>query len=328
MAWYRSATQTMTLPNLNGNGQVAQYITALTAICSEADFGWQVASTNTATNPNYIVLKRKNGAAGRIYLGSGVNPANCFYNPSAGTDSNMPVWGYDYSATVDTPTQSIASGPPFGGANGASWRGALINRNNRTIDIRGYWNAAEDIVVFVQTTSGSNLDAIFAVGKFLRDESGTLTMGMTTCGQGSMGAAWPPLSPTTAQSFGSTAVSNMCTWAYDPSTNSNAGGWLLLEQTTNTAVLNRGSYTADTTQYTNAGGIHVFYPINYVPTIGGYPWGFNRRAYASRFIAYGPPKTRDFEWLDNNSVSQGFYLGYTGTAATDRTCLSLINYDF
>lgn len=330
MAWYRTAAQSITFPSINGQTYMSVLNTALAAICGDANFGWQLATYQSASAPYYIILKRKDGSAGRIYICNGGSPASgtAYYSPGAGAGSHTPVWGYDFTATADTASQSTNVGPPFGGTQGLNWRSTMSNASARTVEMRGYWNAAENVVAFVMTSVSSNVDSIFMVGNFLRDETGVVRQGILSNGQSAMTAAWPAIGNTASVDYSSTSTVACNAFAYDPSVNSNAGGSVLLMQLNNLTVMNRGSYTGDTNHYTTTGGLHIFHPVTFIPTQTNFPYGFQSRAYASRFIGYGPPKTKDFEWLDNASASQGYYLGYTATAGADRCGISLLNYDF
>lgn len=328
MAWYRTAPQTVVIPSANGITWLTNMDTALTAICGDANFGWQKA-TYQSTSPRYICLKPKSGAAGRLLFFSGDSPSSsAYYSPGAGSSANAYCFGYDAIATSDTITQSYVTGPPFGGTNNLTWAGTLGPGAALTIELRGYWNATENVMVLVAYNVGTGIHWLIAVGDFLRDDAGNAARGVILPGQSATGSAWPALSYGAPYTYNSTGHPVLLTRAWEPTANSGTGALVQLLQQTNTAALNMGSYTGDTGQYTLPSGLHLFHPIVFVGQVSGFPWSFNRRAWASRFIGYGPPKVKDHEWLDNASASQGFYLGYTNTASSDRSCLSLINYDF
>lgn len=115
----------------SGNGAktgttLATYITDLVALVNSysanAAFFWQIASSSTAGNPNYIVLKRKSGSAGRIlipvYTGApaGINPTLFEVTPAL----NQIHIAYFPAGNVDTPSNlTAASGTVLGNDTGA-----------------------------------------------------------------------------------------------------------------------------------------------------------------------------------------------------------------
>lgn len=105
---------------------VAALITDLVALFNtysgDANFKWQVASSSTASSPNYIVLKRKDGSAGRILLAvwtSAPAGANAAILDQAPTTNNL-YGAYFPSGNVDTPSNLTASsGTIMGNDTGA-----------------------------------------------------------------------------------------------------------------------------------------------------------------------------------------------------------------
>lgn len=89
----------------------------------DANFSWQVASSNSATSPLYVVLKRKSGAVGRILLlnytsAPGSQPANLFDSaPTIGA-----LYGAFFPAgNLDTPSNlTSASGTILGNDTGCT----------------------------------------------------------------------------------------------------------------------------------------------------------------------------------------------------------------
>lgn len=90
---------------------IADLVTLITSKSGDANFKWEVASSNSVTSPLYIVLKRKDGSAGRILLTiwtsapAGNNAAILDQAPS----TNNLYGAYFPAGNVDTPSNLAAS---------------------------------------------------------------------------------------------------------------------------------------------------------------------------------------------------------------------------
>lgn len=108
LTWRRtSAAKTGTaIANL-----IDDIVSAVNAVSSDADYKWQVASSNNASTPYYVVLKRKNGDPGRVLIVHwSSSPAG---NNSAildATPSNTQVhMAYFPAGNADSPSNLTAS---------------------------------------------------------------------------------------------------------------------------------------------------------------------------------------------------------------------------
>jgi len=90
---------------------IADIVSLVNSKSGDSSFYWQVASSSTASSPNYVVLKRKDGSAGRILLvvwtsaPAGNNAAILDGAPT--TNSLYGAWFP--SGNVDTPSNLTAS---------------------------------------------------------------------------------------------------------------------------------------------------------------------------------------------------------------------------
>lgn len=90
---------------------IADIVSIVSSKSGDAAFAWQVASSNTATSPNYVVLKRKSGAAGRVLMvvwtsaPAGNNAAILDAAPSV----NNLYTAFFPAGNVDTPSNLTAS---------------------------------------------------------------------------------------------------------------------------------------------------------------------------------------------------------------------------
>lgn len=109
LTWYNSGLGTKTGTTVAT--LISDIATLVNSKSGDATFSWQVASSNTATSPNYVVLKRKDGSAGRILLAiwtsapAGNNAAILDGAPT--TNSLYGAWFP--SGDVDTPSNLTAS---------------------------------------------------------------------------------------------------------------------------------------------------------------------------------------------------------------------------
>lgn len=109
LTWYNSGLGTKTGTTVAA--LINDIVSLVNSYSGDANFSWQVASSNTATSPNYVVLKRKDGSAGRILLAvwtsapAGNNAAILDGAPTA----NSLYGAWFPSGNVDTPSNLTAS---------------------------------------------------------------------------------------------------------------------------------------------------------------------------------------------------------------------------
>lgn len=97
----------------------------------DANYKWQVASSNTAGNPLYVVLKRKDASAGRLLLmvfssAPGASNTAAF---DQNAQANQLYGAWFPNGNVDTPSNiAVASGTMMGNDTGAvkSWAGISV----------------------------------------------------------------------------------------------------------------------------------------------------------------------------------------------------------
>ena len=109
LTWYNSGLGTKTGTTVAA--LINDIVSLVNSYSGDANFSWQVASSSTAASPNYVVLKRKDGSAGRILLAVWTSaPAG---NNSAILDAaptNNALYGAWFpSGNVDTPSNLTAS---------------------------------------------------------------------------------------------------------------------------------------------------------------------------------------------------------------------------
>jgi hypothetical protein len=166
----------------------------------DANFSWQVASSNSATSPNYIVLKRKSGAAGRILLlnytsAPAGQPANLF--DQAPTVNNL-YGSYFPAGNVDTPSNLTASsGTVLGNDTGAIkvWASAAVVSLYAANVQPFYFDSAEAVYFGWQNPAAAQL-YLAAAGFILVDQADqeyAAVMGFGTGSAAGFGGITPPM---------------------------------------------------------------------------------------------------------------------------------------
>ena len=124
----------------------------VTAQAGNANFSWQVASSNTGSTPYQITLKRKDGSAGRILLvgyssaPAGVNPTLFDVTPAL----NAMFGAFFPAGNVDTPSNIAASsGTILGDDTGAikAW-GALVVSSAYAALVQPFYFDSYEVVAF------------------------------------------------------------------------------------------------------------------------------------------------------------------------------------
>lgn len=109
LTWYNSGLGTKTGTTVAA--LINDIVSLVNSYSGNSNYSWQVASSSTAASPNYVVLKRKDGSAGRILLAvwtsapAGNNAAILDGAPTA----NSLYGAWFPSGNVDTPSNLTAS---------------------------------------------------------------------------------------------------------------------------------------------------------------------------------------------------------------------------
>lgn len=155
---------------------IADIVTLVNSKSGDSSFYWQVASSNTATSPNYIVLKRKDGSAGRILLvvwtsaPAGNNSAILDGAPT--TNSLYGAWFP--SGNVDTPSNLTASSGTILGndTNCTKTWAAMSSTSIYTTNVQPfYFDSAEGMIFCFQAPSSTNTMYMGAAGDLVVDAS-------------------------------------------------------------------------------------------------------------------------------------------------------------
>lgn len=168
LTWFNSGFGTKTgttradyINNLN---------TLFAANLSDSNFSWQVASVSTAGNPNYIVLKRKDGSAGRIlivaYTGTPAGANTAIFDVAAASVATTGAYiAWFPSGNVDSPSNlTAASGTILGNDANA----VKVSAGGATATVYAaslqhfYMDSAEGIWFFTQNPASPNVFGIAA----------------------------------------------------------------------------------------------------------------------------------------------------------------------
>lgn len=157
---------------------ITDFVTLITSKSGDANFAWQVASSTTASSPNYIVLKRKSGAVGRILLviwtsaPAGNNAA--ILDQAPGT--NTLFGAYFPAGNVDTPSNLTASsGTVMGDDTGAVkvWTGMLVSTVYAASIQPFYFDSAEAVLFGLVNPAIVPSTYLGAAGNIVVDASDT-----------------------------------------------------------------------------------------------------------------------------------------------------------
>lgn len=158
LTWFNSGLGAKS--GITSAAQIDDLVTLINSKSGDSNFAWQVASSNSATSPLYIVLKRKSGAVGRILLINytsvpGSQPANLFDQiPTANT-----LYGAFFPAgNVDTPSNLTASsGTILGSDTGVTkvWAGMNIATVYGASAQPFYSDCAEAVYIAFQNPASS-----------------------------------------------------------------------------------------------------------------------------------------------------------------------------
>lgn len=144
--------------------------TLVASFASDSNYRWQVASFSLAGNPRYLVLKRKNGSAGRILLlGYTAAPAaanTTLFDVAAGsvlTTTSYVAWFP--AGNVDTPSNlAAASGTILGDDTGAVKVGTFVvyGSSYAALIQHHYFESEEGIWFFTQNPATTTAHAAAA----------------------------------------------------------------------------------------------------------------------------------------------------------------------
>lgn len=331
MAWYSHPT-TQVIDSNGGTGAITQLNTAWALWEADANVHWTRASSSLVA-PAYLVLKRKDGSAGRIIFTGGTAPASNYVGYSETGVAATLYMGYDPIATSDTPgNYSVNGGALFGSPSDLGrLRGASTQRGS--YNVRLYCNDTADIVFMHFRNPGVNTyhGNIFAWGKLIKLDSGATPESYMVMGKNTTNDAWKP-SPSVTSSVGTTSNLASSTFIFYRDTQANEGttsAWnLLMDTNGGTFVYHQGTNAYSEQLYSKPNGQYKFAPFVGVPSISG---SFARPSFVlaySRHWGFGHSITADYVWIDNSLATRGYFLGACTNAANDISALSLLNDTF
>lgn len=173
LTWYNSGLASKTGTAI-GN-MFVDVAAMVTAQAANANFSWQVASSNTGSSPYQITLKRKDGSAGRILLvgysgaPAGINPTLFDVTPVL----NGMFGAFFPAGNVDTPSNlSASSGVILGDDTGAvkAW-GILTAASAYGASIQPFYFDSYEAVAFGFQNPGTTTCFAGACGYLVIDDS-------------------------------------------------------------------------------------------------------------------------------------------------------------
>ena len=204
LTWYNSGLGTKT--GTTSAALITNLVTLINSKLANADFSWQVASSVATGSTYHIVLKRKDGSAGRILLVIFTSaPANIHSTLFDGiTPSINQLYGAFFPAgNTDTPVGlTAASGTILGDDTGAVkvW-GAMDAGTIYAVNCKSFYFDSYDAVVFGFDHSGANQTYMSGAGYLIVDSVDTAypaTIGLannatyTFGGVGTSAFPWQP----------------------------------------------------------------------------------------------------------------------------------------
>lgn len=336
--WYASTTIRTLGVGVNTAQALLVELNAFFTDCANegASFRWQVASYQS-TAPFYLVLKRKDGSAGRLMFfggNSGSTPASAALITSLTGNVDCCYVTWDPTATTDTPPNNYTSANPWSAANS---RGRPMTRHFTQLlahRMRAYCSDDGQLFLHAAVANTASLYGMH-VGPIFRAASGGSTNyeGLAVqFGNGGNGTLYVvdghPSSYTNGGSQGPADISFGC-----PDLAANGITSLSTTRGYCSAYIGGTWYQVNraTGQRFTAGGMTDpanrmhFLPVLWVtapdqstPTPS---------VLKSKNLGIGPCRTRDWTWVDNAAVTRGYYLGYHGTQGSDLTALSILNDD-
>lgn len=335
MAWYKHPNK-YSINTANGAAGLAQIQTAWADWETDANVHWQIASYNSVA-PAYLVLKPKNGSAGRIMFTGGTAPASNYVGYTETGNTTTVYMVYDFTATSDTPSAnySVNGGNLFGTPSDARARLRGIPQGSGSYTFTLYANAsAEQIWMWAGNTGNQAIG--YTWGKLWKASNGSTPLSFATMG-------FVTIAPAQCLSIGCQAYSNSYAnnlaatqhaWVYDPTANegTTTAVHLVMNATqlsaSGMAYGGQGSYTNAETHYKRPDGTRLF-----LPYMGGIQStsAMARPSFIglqSRYWGMGAMGVLDTVWIDNTGTTQGYYLGHATAATSEGSGISLLNSTF
>lgn len=209
LTWQSSGLGTKT--GTTNAALIDDLVTLINSKSGDANFKWQVASSSSGSSPLYLVLKRKDGSAGRILLviWSSAPAGNNAAILDAGPTSNALYGAWFPSGNVDTPSNlSASSGTILGNDTGAVkvWASMAVS-TIYTTSVQPFYFDCDEAVAFGWQNPGSSNCYLAAAGNLLVDGSdnvygATFSFGGTSATV--FGSGVSPWSASTVQASSST----------------------------------------------------------------------------------------------------------------------------
>jgi len=172
LIWASSGTGTKT--GTTAAALINDIVTLVNSKSGDSTFSWEVASSNTATSPNYIVLRRKDLSAGRILLviWTSAPAANNAAILDAAPSTNALYGAWFPNGNVNTPSNlTAASGTILGNDSGCTkvWAAMSIGTVYSASVVPFYFDSAEAIVFGFQNPASSSVLYVGGAGDLLVD---------------------------------------------------------------------------------------------------------------------------------------------------------------
>lgn len=150
-------------------------VTAVNAVVSDADYKWEVASSNNGGSPYYVVLKPKDGSAGRlllvVYTSSPAGANSAIFDTSPATGYLFVAWFPN--GNVDTPSNLSASSGTIMGSDTDVIKAVMVNAvstlygANLAVQV---FDSEEAVILTFQNPSASTA-YVAGGGKLMVDEN-------------------------------------------------------------------------------------------------------------------------------------------------------------
>ena len=186
LTWASSGAATKTGTTINT--LLDDLDTLVTSKAGDASFYWQKASKSSAATPFYMVLKPKDGSAGRIlllcYTSAPADSNSAIFDAAATT--NVLYGAYFPAGNVDTPSNlTAASGTIMGDDTGAVkvWSSMAIGTIYAASVQLFYFDSAEAMVFGFQNPAAAG-EGFAGAGKLLVDSSDNAYSAVFSLGSG------------------------------------------------------------------------------------------------------------------------------------------------
>lgn len=185
LTWFNSGLGAKT--GTTANALIDDLVTLFNSKLADANFLWQVASSNsTATSPQYVVLKRKDGSPGRILL---VNWSSSPAGNNAAILDQGPATGALYivwfpNGNVDTPSNlNAASGTILGNDTGCTKVSTYVTTTSvYTTSFQPFYFESAEAIFFGFQNPAAITQYGFGAGNFLVDMADNAYGAVYGCG--------------------------------------------------------------------------------------------------------------------------------------------------